>query len=73
MQNKKISAGMKAAQRRGVHIGRPADEENEARVASLLVANKKNPISPAEISRLLGLPQSTVYSIVNRLKLAASK
>lgn len=68
MKHPAISKGMKAAQRRGTTIGRPASAENTRRIEKLRGCH-----TAPEISRLTGIPQSTVYSILSRLNLKEAK
>lgn len=65
MKNHAVSKGMKAAQRRGVRIGRPVNATQERDIAIMARTN-----TAPEISRMMGIPQSTVYAIIARLKKA---
>lgn len=61
----RVNAGLKAARSRGVRLGRPPkSQKHAAKVACLLAEGQ----SAADISRLIGVPYSTVTEIVRGLR-----
>ena len=60
----RVKAGVKAAQQRGVKMGRPAKNQKHVEQIKKLMAV----FWPAEIARRLGLPYSSVTELVREIK-----
>lgn len=65
----RTSEGRERAKRDGKHLGRPGQDEKEVKKALHLYENREtNGMSVSDISKLTGVPRSTIYAKLKEIK-----